>query len=286
MEKPYTNLPLEGPHDVAVGHALLTMVEPRVGHERSFNRWYEDDHIFSGALFLPWLFSGRRWVATYDLQQLRYPKESPISSPVTKGCFFSTYWITPGRIKEHKEWSYSVYARLSEEKRVNDNRDHVFTAFQDKAGTVYRDQTVPNEVFSLMDPAVGLVLEVVDAPTPERRDDLEKWLLGVYLPARVTDNKLVSSAMVFRTAPPDPNINAEVLERIGKIHAISNDQRRLTILWFLEKDPREVWEELFVPEGSMVADGGLGEVALVAPFIPAKMGTNTYDDQLRAPSEM
>jgi len=89
-----------------------------------------------------------------------------------------------------------VYARLVEEGRVNDQRDHVYTAFQDKAGTVYRDEEVPNEVFSLMDPAAGLVLEIVDAPTPERRDELEKWILGLHLPARVRGNKLVSSAMV------------------------------------------------------------------------------------------
>jgi len=33
----------------------------------------------------------------------------------------------------------------------------------------------------------------------------------------------------------------------------------------------------------MVASGGLGKVSLMAPFIPAKMGTNIYDDMLRGP---
>jgi len=89
--------------------------------------------------------------------------------------------------------------------------------------------------------------------------------------------------MIFRTTPTDPNIKVEVLERIGKITASSNDPRRLTILWFIENDPSEIWDEFFVPEAKMVTSGGLGEVSLMAPFIPAKMGTNTYDDMLRAP---
>jgi hypothetical protein len=213
MEKPYTALPLTGPHEDRVGHALITMVEPHSGNERAYSRWYKDDHIFSGAFHLPWIFSGRPWVANYDLQQLRNPKSSPVADPASKGCYLSNCWTTPGRIDDHREWCFSVCTRLSEEGRVNDNRDHVYTSFQDKAGTVYRDQSIPNRVFTLIDPAAGLVLEIVDAPSPETRDDLEKWLLEVHLPARITGNSLVSAAMVFRTVPVDPEINSEALER-------------------------------------------------------------------------
>jgi hypothetical protein len=67
-DKPYTTSPLVGSHDIGVGHAFITMVEPHKNHERDYNRWHEDDRIFSGASYLPWLFSGRRWIATYDLR--------------------------------------------------------------------------------------------------------------------------------------------------------------------------------------------------------------------------
>ncbi|MFJ3212593.1 hypothetical protein [Streptomyces flaveolus] len=281
-ESPYATLPDDGrPHDVAVGHALITMVEPHVGHERAYNRWYEDDHFFSGALFEPWLFAGRRWVATHDLQQLRYPKDSTgVADPITKGCYLGTYWITPGRLGDHKQWTFAVNRRLSAEDRINRDRDHVFTSFQDKAATVYRDQDVPNEVFSLMDPAPGLVLEVVDAPTAAARDELERWLAQEHLPSRVTPGGPVSSAMVFRTNGPDAGMKPEVRARLAKV---ANDGRRLTVLWFLTEDPRDCWDH-FTTEGDLVGRGGRGELSLIAPFIPSKMGTNTYDDQLRAPA--
>ncbi|MET0146321.1 MAG: hypothetical protein ABW328_16290 [Ilumatobacteraceae bacterium] len=279
----YAALPLEGPHDPTVGHALITMVEPHPGHELAYNRWYESDHFITGAMVEPWLFAGRRWTATYDLQELRYPVDSTsVVEPITKGCYLGTYWITTGQIQGHKAWTFSANKRLSADDRINHDRDHAFTSFQDKAGTVYAGDDVPRDVFSLMDPAPGLVLEVVDAPSADERDDLERWLLEDYLPGRVTADQHVSSAMVWRTNGPDDGMKPEVKARLAKV---ANGGRRLTILWFLTVDPRKIWADHFSSEVELVAAGGQGEVALVAPFIPSKMGTDTYVDQLRAPSK-
>ena len=55
---PYTELPATGPYDVAIGTSLITMVEPHEGHDEVYNRWYEDDHFFSGAMAMPWICSG------------------------------------------------------------------------------------------------------------------------------------------------------------------------------------------------------------------------------------
>jgi len=77
----YSILPSTGPYDTKIGAALITLVEPHVGHERAYNRWYEDDHFYSGAMAMPWMFAGRRWVATADHQALRYPEPSAIADP-------------------------------------------------------------------------------------------------------------------------------------------------------------------------------------------------------------
>src|SRR5205823_9031401 len=100
-ENPYSTLPKEGPYDVRIGSALITMVEPHPGHERAYNRWYEDDHFYSGAMAMPWMFAGRRWVAPKDLQALRYPADSPIADPLDTGKYISLYWITEGRYEDH-----------------------------------------------------------------------------------------------------------------------------------------------------------------------------------------
>jgi hypothetical protein len=274
----YGEQPSIGPHEPTVGHALITMVEPHPGHERAYNRWYEDDHFISGAMVMPWMFAGRRWVATRDLQLMRFPADSTFTEPLSNGCYLGTYWITPGRLDVHKQWAFAANRRLSADDRINRDRTHVFTSFQDLAGAVYAGDDVPRVEYALMDPHPGLLLEVVDAPTAEARDALEDWLLTEYLPARVGPATPADTAMVWRTNPPDPGMKPEVRAAAEKT---ANAGKRLTVIWLLTADPREVWDDFVLGEDDRIAAGGHGAVSLVAPFIPSRMGTNTYDDQLR-----
>lgn len=135
----YAELAALGPYGVHPGHALITMVEPHPGHEYAYNRWYEDDHYYAGAMAMPWMFAGRRWVATRELQELRYPEASAVARPVTAGCYLSTYWVTDGRYDDHMRWTVGINKRLNRDGRVHQARTHVFTAFQDHEATVYRD---------------------------------------------------------------------------------------------------------------------------------------------------
>jgi hypothetical protein len=47
---PYSEIAHHFPNEVAIGGALITMVEPNPGREHAYNRWYEDDHFYSGAM--------------------------------------------------------------------------------------------------------------------------------------------------------------------------------------------------------------------------------------------
>ena len=162
----YAELAAVGPYGAAPGHALITMVEPHPGHERAYNRWYEDDHYYAGAMAMPWMFAGRRWVATRDLQLLRHPARSAVARPVTAGCYLSTYWITAGRYADHMRWTVAINRRLNHDARVHHDRTHVFTAFQDHATTVYRDGPAgPRDLHALDHPYAGLVLR---SSTPTR----------------------------------------------------------------------------------------------------------------------
>lgn len=280
-DSPYSQLPLTGSHEVGVGHALITLVEPDPGHEQRWNRWYEDNHYFDGALQMPWMFAGRRWVAPYFLQPLRYPANSPVLQPLDTGKYLGTYWITKDRIDDHRNWVGAANARHRAIGNYIHDRKTVYTAFHDSAGNVYRDRSVPLARHALQDPSPGLVLQVVDAPTREGRDDLEQWLLKEYLPSRVKPGGPVSLAMVFRVLPPKPYYHSK--KAFDLLKEVANDERRLTILWFLTQDPREIWEQHFTKEVENVAAGGKGETTLVAPFIPVKPGTDLYVDQLRGP---
>ncbi|MEU3458549.1 hypothetical protein ABZ721_01155 [Streptomyces sp. NPDC006733] len=270
----YAELASVGPYGVRVGHALITMVEPLPGHEYAYNRWYEDDHFIAGAMAMPWMYAGRRWVATRDLQLLRYPEKSAVAQPVTAGCYISTYWVTAGRYDDHMKWTVGINKRLNRDGRVYQDRTHVFTAFQDHAATVYRDGAAgPRDFHALDHPYAGLVVEVIDAESAEQREELLEWLRSRHLPKRLAGSP-AAMVTVFKPTPLPG-------DRMTYVKQVEGVDTRLTLLWFLQEDPREVWEEHFTGLDDEIAASGLGRVELVAPFVPTIPGTDTYVDRLR-----
>ncbi|MFJ9615630.1 hypothetical protein [Streptomyces noursei] len=270
----YAALPATGPYGVRPGHALITMVEPHPGHEHAYNRWYEDDHFIAGAMAMPWIFAGRRWVATRDLQLLRYPEHSAVARPVTAGCYLSTYWLTEGRYDVHMRWTVAINRRLNRDGRVHQDRTHVFTAFQDHAATVYRDGAAgPRDFHALDHPYAGLVLEVIDTDGPEARTALLEWLRSHHLPRRLAGSP-TALVTVFRPTPLPG-------DRMSYVRQVEGVDTRLTLLWFLEEDPRRAWAAHFTDLAAEVAAAGPGRVELVAPFIPTIPGTDRYVAELR-----
>ncbi|MEU5347499.1 hypothetical protein AB0H18_42975 [Streptomyces sp. NPDC020766] len=270
----YGKLASVGPYGVAVGHALITMVEPHPGCERAYHRWYEDDHYYAGAMAMPWMYAGRRWVATRDLQLLRYPEKSAVAQPVTAGCYISTYWVTDGRYDDHMKWTVGINKRLNRDGRVYQDRTHVFTAFQDHEATVYRDGAAgPRDFHALDHPYAGLVVEVIDAESPAQRAELLEWLRSRHLPKRLAGSP-AAMVTVFRPTPLPG-------DRMTYVKQVEGVDTRLTLLWFLEADPRECWDPYFTGLDAPVAETGLGRVELMAPFIPTVPGTDRYVDRLR-----
>ncbi|MET9655988.1 hypothetical protein [Streptomyces sp. NPDC006510] len=275
----YAELAALGPYGVHPGHALITMVEPHPGHEYAYNRWYEDDHYYAGAMAMPWMFAGRRWVATRELQELRYPEVSAVAQPVTAGCYLSTYWVTDGRYDDHMRWTVGINRRLNRDGRVHQARTHVFTAFQDHEATVYRDGAAgPRDFHALDHPYRGLVLEVIDAEGggaegAGTRGELLEWLRSRHLPKRLAGSP-AAMVTVFRPTPLPG-------DRMSYVKQVEGVDTRLTLLWFLQEDPGECWAEHFTGLDAAVAESGLGRVELVAPFIPTVPGTDLYVDRLR-----
>jgi len=267
---PYSTLPGEGPYAPAIGSALITMVEPHEGHEQAYNRWYEDDHFNSGAMAMPWMFAGRRWVAPRGLQALRYPSDSIIAKPLEAGKYITCYWITAGRYEDHLRWSVGTNQRLLPDGRVYLDRTHVYTSFQEYVGAVYRDAAVPRDIHSLDYPYQGMVVEVVDSA--DDRETLGAWLTGDALPARLAGSR---AAMTLLFAPyPLPE------DKMAYVEDVPGLERRITLLTFTEVPPDECWDT-FAGFGAEVEAAGRGRVQLSAPFVPTLPGTDTYVDQLR-----
>ena len=262
----------EGDYPPKIGSALITMVEPHVGHERAYNRWYEDDHFISGAMAMPWMFSGRRFVAPKRLQRLRTPQSSPIAEPLELGKYIAIYWIIEGRYEDQAAHSTAINRRLRKDGRIFDQRDHIYTAFQVYHGAVYRDDDVVRDIHALAYPFGGMTLEVVDA-APGGRPALIDWLKRDYIPSRLNGSDL-AVATVFTPLP----LPADKMPHVQDMPGL---EERVTILWFSDGDPEQSFAAKFGGSEEALANSGKGRLAFLAPFVPTLHGTNRYVDELR-----
>jgi len=181
-------------YPVRVGSCLFTMVDPERGHEVAYNRWYERDHFYAGCLIGPWLFAGRRWVATRDLKDLRFPEDSPLAAPVDAGSYLAIYWVHEGRHREHFAWAIDQVVDLYQDGRGFHNRVHAHTVLLHEPWSHYRDDDpVPVEL-ALDHPYQGLAVVALDPADGTDVDGLNTHLRDEALPA------LMATVIVFFTA--------------------------------------------------------------------------------------
>jgi hypothetical protein len=259
-----------GPIASVLGKALISLIEPLPGREREYNRWYEDDHAIISALACPWVFGGKRWVATRRLRDMRTPACSAVTDPVDQGCYLATYWILDGRYEDFLAFARPlVVERLTPDGRMKPARKHIFTNDHDYLGAVYRDAAGPRDIHALAYPYAGLGLQVIDAAPATGRDALARWLVEEHLPATLAGASAAMALLFATTAPPRPKPEIDWYDR------------RLTLLWFLEEPPEMGWHALFGDQDACIAASGLGRVELAAPFMPVLPGTDSYVDELR-----
>jgi len=285
----YDQIAHDLPNETRLGSALITMVEPHPGHERAYNRWYEDDHFYAGVMVGPWTFAGRRWVATRDLQMLRYPEDSPIARPVTAGCYLSLFWFTAGHHDDAVRWGLLTQrdGLRPFPSRGFDERTHIFTAFSRFEFGRVRDEGPMRPEHALDHPFRGLVVEVVEPAPGAERPVLMRWLQEEFIPTQLAGSP-VAQCLAFSPDPPT-ELAGEITRRIVAESGVapsqpSDDQHRqlLTLLWFLQVDPREWWS-VFGRHGTIIESSGAGRLLFAGPFIPTVPGTELYVDELRGP---
>ena len=279
VDPAYRRLPTVGNHDPKIGGALITWVEPMPEHVFGYNRWYEDDHMITGAMVMPWMFSCRRYVAPRSIQHLRGPEGSRVAVPLEAGKYIGLYWVNEGRIEDHQEWSLGANYRLLAEGRGSyrgvghdplEERRHVFTAFHDYLGASYRDDDVPRDVHTLVQPYLGLVVELIESTTGDR-SGLDDWLTAEYLPNVVGGPVAVTLRFAPRPLPGD---------KLAHVRELDGVERIITVLHFLEADPRDCWDSRFATNDERLRSAGVGSLAVQAAFIPTRHGTNAYVDEL------
>ena len=278
MSDPYAQIAVALPNEVAIGGALITMVEPNPGFEHEYNRWYEDDHFYSGAMHGPWTFAGRRFVAPRSLRERRVAVADSVVQPADAGCYISLYWVTKGHEEDNERWSFTAMNDvLMPNGRGFVERTHVYTAFQRFRFGVVRDGEPMKPHLALDAPFRGLIVEVVDAPDEAGLAPLEAWLqerLAADLPGTPAGMVLAFSPVPFsqgRVDKPD----------VKPVDPPAGVGRQLCLLWFLDVDAHELGEGDLRGHHQALADSGLGELRFCGSFVPTHVGTDDYVDQLR-----
>ncbi len=264
-------------YPVRVGSCLFTMVDPKHGHEVAYNRWYERDHFYAGCLIGPWLFAGRRWVATRKLKDLRFPEDSPLAVPVDAGSYLAVYWVHEGRHDEHFSWAIDQVVQLYKDGRGFDNRTHAHTVLLHEPWSHYRDSDpVPIEL-ALDHPYKGLVVVALDPAEGSDIETLNEHLRARALPA-LMDGSAVASVVSWRYIDP---VGGETERAPMDLGTPAGPQHRQLQMFFLDDDPASdsTWSR-FGDYAGALASAKVGNVVFAAPFLPTIVGTDTYTDEL------
>ncbi len=249
---------------VRLGSLLITLVEPRRGHEVAYNRWYERDHFYAGCMIGPWQFAGARYVATRDCKALRYPAESSLMSDVTKGSYLALYWVLDEHHDDWNAWAVEQVNRLHADSRMFTERDHIHTGLYRYAGEMNAaGSTTPAEL--ALDRAYPGIVVVIGETTPGVTvDRLDGFFRERPCPADL---------MVMGTPLPlSGNRPSDVPEAASS--------GRFVQIYFSTEDPRSEWVDRFAGIGDALAASRLGRVLFASPFLATIPGTDTYTDQL------
>jgi hypothetical protein len=273
------NYPLEpgGVDDYAikVGSMLLTLVDPHVGYEVAYNRWYERDHFYAGCMIGPFLFAGSRWVATRDLKDRRWPAgDETVASPTGAGTYVAIYFVEQGHHEDHfSTWARPQVNALYAEGRGFAERRHIHTILFDHVGAVYRDDDpVPVEL-ALDHGYDGIVLLWFDGIDRDARQ-FHAELATDALPELLEGSRIeIVSSWTPSAGENEPrNVPMDLGSKAG-------GPERLLQLCFVEGDVRDTLAELRTYTDNIEA-AGLATTHLVAPFLRTVVGTDTYVEDL------
>jgi len=249
--------------EVRLGSMLFTLVEPHRGHEVTYNRWYERDHFYAGCMVGPWLFAGRRFVATRALKDLRFGSDPDVFGGASLGSYVAIYWILDGRHDDHVDWALRQVQWLHANGRMYGARDHIHTLLYRHAFTAAAaDDAIPAEL-ALDHPFGGVTATLVRPAEGVTVADLGAYVGNAFAPE-------LELGFTPIPLPPGAPVSQQGHDRLeGCVLNLS----------FTAASPATWWDEQRAAAERLLTDG-VGEMMWTAPFIPTVPGTDTYTDQL------
>lgn len=259
----YSALGRERPDDVVLGGAYITLVRPLPGRARTYNRWYEDDHTYAGAMMSPWVFAGRRFVATRELASAARPHR-------VDGCYLTVYWHVAGHARSIETWGITrLVESLVPQGRGNTDREHLYSAFHDHAFSHVVDSAPMRDIHALDHPYFRVVLELLDVESPGDRADCLAWLRTTLVPQLPPAG--AGQCVVFTPR------SVEGLPAGSGVLGPDDPARRICLLWFL-RGPVQGLPEVIAEHEVALRDHTSARLALALPMAPTVPGTDAYVD--------
>jgi hypothetical protein len=245
---------------------MMTIIEPRPGHEVGYNRWYEEDHLYT-HMQGPGVIAATRFVARATEKRLR--QVDPALDPA-RGAFLAVYWFV-GDGSVHRAWRESG-ALAPRPGSSYPERDYVYGFLGQLAFSSRRKgYDVPIEL-ALDARFPHLVLSIVDLPPSCDHDRAALAYAENYRQLVAEPASPVALAVGFfgqpQPNPVDPSAPYDAAEKI-------------VVLSFCDDDPTARWDDVAVAHREAVAAAGIGRLVWLSPFVPTVVGTDTYMDELR-----
>lgn len=264
-------------YPVKVGSMLLTMVDPNRGFESAYNRWYERDHYYAGCMVGPWMFAGSRWVAPRRLKDLRWPAgDTTVANPTDAGSYVAIYWIEQGHHDDHVRWAEETVVWLYANQRGFPERRHAHTNLFDHVGAIYRDDD-PVPVELALDAAYDCIVVLwFDARDGQDARSVHRALDGGS--ADSVSRRLLDGSGIEIVSSWTP-VSTPAADQPMDLGTPAGGVERLVQIMFVRGDVSAGIDRLHAYTDA-VADAGLADVHLVAPFLRTVVGTDTYTDEL------
>lgn len=259
---------------IQLGSALLSITEPVLGHELECNHWHERDHVYTGFMTGASFFSGRRWIATHRLKDLRYPQQTSVADSIAKGSFLAIYWILAQKEHFAIKWAVDEFKKLKRKQGEQLPQENISTAFYRYCWAVSRDSNgVPAELV-LEHPYRGLAVMMIDRNASVSHEQFEQFCKQQFLPSQMAHSPIAVSLCLR------PRVLQENLPEFLSDISTETASTRYLLLSFLEEEPQLCWPDKFANVGLDMHGSGYGDVVYAAPFIPTIPGTTRYLDQL------
>ncbi len=264
-------------YPVKLGSMLYTLVDPSVGHEVAYNRWYERDHYYGGVMIGPNILAGSRWIATRELKELRFPQDdsNTVTEPYDRGTWVAIYWVEKDHHADHFGWGAKQVVELYKAGRGFNERRHAHTVLYMYQGTEYRDgDPVPVEL-ALDHGFSGHVSVAMDRADGVSSEDLQSFLRETAMPALMAGSSIAQGSTWSPLERDEGSKNAPM--DLGSDTG-SADLRTMQ-LFFTDTDVRTDYDR-FRTYADAINASGLATVVYVAPFHKTVVGTDTYVDEI------